>query len=90
MSAEQILLAGLTAVTTALVVLWGLLWQRSEKCEADRISLRLEIEDIKSKHGKATGELGMFERCQSQSCPFKPQGQVDLYISPHHPPHLKP
>lgn len=71
MTIEQILIGGIGAVTTALVFLFNLLWQRSEECEKDRRALRDEIEEVKAAAGVSTGTLKAFEKCPEKSCPFK-------------------
>ena len=71
MTPEQLLLSAITGVTSALVYVCRLLWNRSEQCEKDRTELRDEIEILKGEHGESTGELKSFRRCPSQVCPFK-------------------
>jgi hypothetical protein len=77
MTIEQALLAGLSATTTALVWAVTKLWARSEDCESDRRSLRMEIEKVKSEHGRATGRLEMFHACPHGNCPFSEAVKLD-------------
>jgi hypothetical protein len=68
---QNLLLAGIGGVTTALVFVCKLLWSRSEECEKDRRELRTEIESVKSTAGVATGTLAMYQRCPTPGCPFR-------------------
>lgn len=70
MTAEQLLLSGITAVTTALMFVANILWKRSEQCEADRISLRQEIENVKTDNGELRGFKKAVDRCPLQGCTF--------------------
>lgn len=78
MTPEQLLLAGISAVTAALCYVARLLWQRSEQCEKDRYELREEIEQLKSDHGTAKGTLIAYERCPTRECPFKTGSTLNL------------
>lgn len=71
MTVEHILLIGIGSVTSALVYVTGLLWQRSEQCEKDRRELRDEIEVLKHDYGVATGTLSAYKLCPERECPFK-------------------
>jgi len=66
----NILLAGLTAVTGALVWSQTKLWEKAEGCEKDRTELRKAIEELRGEEGEASGKLEMFERCPHTACPF--------------------
>lgn len=70
MDPEQLLLAGITAVTSALIFVVKVLWSRSEQCETDRISLRQEIEDVKTANGVLKGFREAVDRCPMQGCSF--------------------
>lgn len=72
MSIEALLLSALSAVTSALVFVVKLLWDRSVQCEKDRVELRDEIEALKEAKGLSDGTLKAFERCPAPTCPFKP------------------
>lgn len=72
MTAEQILMSGITAVTGALVFIAKELWERSEQCESDRKELRQEIENVKTKHGEYHGLLTAVGSCGKSACQFAP------------------
>lgn len=72
MEVEQYLLTAIGAITSALVYVTKLLWDRSVQCEKDRVELREEIETLKEAKGLADGTLKAFERCPAPACPFKP------------------
>ncbi len=71
MHLESILLAGLSAVTGALCFLFRLLWARSEKCEEDRVKIRIDLEQLKLEKGLAQGTLLSYQRCPADECPFR-------------------
>lgn len=71
MTLEALLLSALTTVTGALCFIAKLLWARSEKCEEDRVNMRLELEGLKEAKGLAQGTLISYQRCPSETCPFR-------------------
>lgn len=71
MTMEQALLSAIGSVTTALVFVCRLLWQKSEQCEQDRIDLRKKVEQLEGQYGAAKGELVAYQKCPQHSCPFK-------------------
>lgn len=71
MTVEQILLTGISAVTTALIAVVKILWSRSEQCEKDRRDLRQEIEDVKTLNGELTGFQKAVNRCPQPACTFR-------------------
>lgn len=71
MTLEAILLSGISAVTGALCFVCRLLWARSEKCEEDRIAMRLTLEQLKEANGLAKGTLLSYQRCPADECPFR-------------------
>ena len=71
MDAQQLLLGGISVVTGWLIFVSKLLWQKSEECELDRKALREDVEQLKGEKGLADGMLKSYERCPSQSCPFR-------------------
>jgi hypothetical protein len=70
MNVEQILLTGISAVTSALLFVVKILWRRSEDCEVDRRDLRQEIEDVKTHNGELRGYLEAVGACNKQDCVF--------------------
>lgn len=70
MDPETILISGISAVTSALVAVVAKLWQRSEKCESDRIEMREKLEHLISARSHAEGLLEAVENCPAQGCPF--------------------
>ena len=71
MTLENALLAAIGSVTSCLVVVVKLLWKKSEDCERDRRALRLEIENLKSENGLASGRLQAFQSCpKEEACPL--------------------
>lgn len=71
MTFEQALLTALSVVTSALCYLAKLLWAKGERCEADRIELRIRLERLEGEKGEATGTLKAFENCPAPGCPFR-------------------
>lgn len=71
MTLENALLAAIGSVTSALVIVVKVLWQRSEQCEKDRAELRIKIEEVKESAGKNQGLLLAYEMCPIHNCPFK-------------------
>jgi hypothetical protein len=71
MTFEAALITAIGAVTGALVFVCKLLWARSERCETDRIALRLRVESLEGLHGQARGELLGYKRCPLEDCPFR-------------------
>lgn len=80
MTLEQALIAAIGSVTTALVWVAKLLWQKSEQCERDRYELRKEINKMKGDHGLAVGTLKAYEKCPSDLCPFRRASLVGLLV----------
>ena len=72
MSPEQLLLGGLSVVTSALCYIAKLLWKEAQDCKRDRVALRKEVEDLRGAGGRAQGKLDVMERCTVPSCPFRP------------------
>jgi hypothetical protein len=70
MNVEQILLTGISAVTSALLFVVRILWRRSEECESDRRDLRQEIEDVKTHNGELRGYLDAVGACDKKDCVF--------------------
>ena len=70
MTVEQILLTGISAVTSALLFVVKILWHRSEQCESDRRDLRQEIEDVKTHNGELRGYLEAVGACDKKDCTF--------------------
>jgi hypothetical protein len=70
MNVEQILLTGISAVTSALLFVVKILWRRSEDCEVDRRDLRQEIEDVKTHNGELRGYLEAVGACNKKDCVF--------------------
>lgn len=74
MTPEQLLLAGLTFVTTTsgtvLSVVVRQLWARVRRTEADLIALRADYDKLLNEHGIATGTLSLYRRCRAPACPF--------------------
>ena len=60
MNPEQLLLGGLSAVTTALCFVAKLLWKEAQDCKRDRIALRKEVEDLRATSGRAQGRLEQY------------------------------
>lgn len=78
MTVEQLLIAGIGAMTTALLAVVSalvrvcyLLWKKSERCDRDRVELRRLLEDVRQSYGEANGALGMFQKCSLKDCPFR-------------------
>lgn len=80
MTPEQLLLTAIAAVTGALVFVAKTLWGESLDCKRDRIALRMEIENVKTKAGESSGKLSVLERCAAPGCPFRPG--TPLIVSP--------
>ena len=71
MTTEQVLLSGISAVTTALCVFARILWLRSDQCEKDRKEMGTQIAVLKEAIGLANGTLNGFKRCPADACPFR-------------------
>ena len=65
------LLAALSAVTSALVFIARILWKRSELCEQDRRQLYMDIISIRHELGKAQGVLSSIQSCNIAECPHR-------------------
>jgi hypothetical protein len=70
MSVEQLLLTAISGLTSALLFVVRILWKRSEQCETDRVSLRQEIEDVKTVNGEYRGFNEAVRRCPVKDCSF--------------------
>ena len=68
MTPEQLLLSAITALTSALLFVCKELWRRSNQCEADRVALRQEIEDVKTTNGELHGFMEAVKRCPVEGC----------------------
>lgn len=71
MTLEAILLAGISSVTGALCFVCKLLWNRSEKCEEDRVKMRKVLEQLHQALGLSKGTLISYQRCPADECPFR-------------------
>lgn len=78
MTGEQYLLAGISAVTTALTFVTGglihffrILWRKAERCDKDRYELRMKVEQLERDNGFAQGSLTAYEKCPDKTCPFR-------------------
>lgn len=71
MTGEQYLLTGLSAVTSGLCFLFGLLLKDSIECKKDRKAIRKELETVKEQKGHAQGTLISFQNCPDKTCPFR-------------------
>ena len=65
------LLAALSAVTSALVFIARILWKRSELCEQDRRELYKDIINIRQELGKTQGSLAAIQSCHVDECPHR-------------------
>lgn len=70
MDVEQILLAGITTVTGALVFVCKLLWTEVQDCKRDRLDLRQEVENVKTHNGELRGYLEALGACDVKDCKF--------------------
>lgn len=73
MTFEQSLITAVSAVTGALVFLFGLLWREAQECKVDRRYLRKRIEKLERDHGYAAGQLTAVDKCPVDDCPFAGQ-----------------
>lgn len=71
MTLETALIAGISAVTGALIFVCKMLWQRSDECERDRRELRIEIEAVKTELGRLEGKEEVLAKCPLEACPWK-------------------
>lgn len=70
MTVEQMLLAAVSALTSALLFVVKILWKRSEQCETDRRELRQAVEDVKTENGRLSGFLEAVGLCDKKDCRF--------------------
>ena len=82
MSLEGILLSGISAVTIALVFVWGLLWKQMQECKDDRKVLHSENKEQAKAIAKLEAEVGSLEtykeiiqNCQTTGCIFTARRQ---------------
>jgi hypothetical protein len=68
MTTEQLLITGIGAVTSALMYVCKILWDDKKECKADRIALRQEIEDVKTKSGVLGGFTSAVGVCDKEGC----------------------
>lgn len=66
------LLTALSAVTTALVAVAKMLWNKSLECEADRAVQRKSLLEITATMSRLEGLLTAYRSCPIQDCPFPP------------------
>lgn len=71
MTLETALIAGISAVSSALVIIAKILWGRSNECERDRRELRTEIEKVKMELGRLEGKEEVLAKCPLETCPWK-------------------
>ena len=76
MTIEQLLLAGITAVSGTLVFISKLLWAEAVECKNDRAVLRDEIEELREEVGLSTGRLQAIDHCPKPACPFRQSAPV--------------
>ena len=80
MTLQNILLGGITFLTTALAVVAKKLWEqvedlkaKSDECIRDRVDLHRKIEGLEAARGIAEGQLQAIGRCRHEECPLKGQ-----------------
>ena len=70
MTFEQGLISALSIVTSALVYVCRLLWQRSQACEEWRSQKEPLINDMCEKLGAMNSALNIFRSCKTPECMF--------------------
>jgi hypothetical protein len=70
MSLEQLLIAALGSVTSALVYLYADTRKRSQACEEWRNKQEPVIRDLSEKVGALNGAMSLFKRCKTPNCMF--------------------
>ncbi len=83
MTPEQLLLAGLTTVSSCLCFLFKIIWERSKQCEAWRDAKEPLITKMAQALGIAEGTAGMVNRCDVPLCPFR--GKLETSFSAEEP-----
>lgn len=85
MTIETALLTAISAVTTALVAVVKILWDRSNQCEKDRMDLRNTLEKYIGAHANAEGRLEAFDACPATDCPFQRDATTKTARVPRYP-----
>jgi hypothetical protein len=70
MDAEELLLTGLSVVTSALCFAFKKLWERSQQCEDWRKEKEPILMRMEKMLGLAEGTLSLVDTCHVQNCPF--------------------
>lgn len=79
MTPEQLLLAGLSAVTGGLCFLFRIIWDRSKQCEQWRAEKEPIITEMAERIGLAQGAAKLINACKVDGCPFS--GKLDTSYS---------
>jgi hypothetical protein len=77
MTAEQLLLSALSAVTGGLCFLFKLIWERSKVCEEWRAEKEPLIAEMAERLGLAQGAANLINSCRMEGCPFA--GKLDTH-----------
>ena len=75
MTIQNVLLGGISAVTTALVWVAKILWEQSKECARDRAELHKKVAELESARGEAVGQLHAIGKCAQTDCPLKGQNK---------------
>lgn len=78
MTLEQGAISALAATVAALGYLFGLLWQRSQRCEEIREKQTEQIAALNRAVGLAEGENEVKANCQAPACPWRPPVKAGL------------
>lgn len=70
MTPEQLLLAAVSGLTTALVWAVTKLWTKAENCEKDRATMAVIMRDQGDKMAYMKATLDLLKACQQPGCPY--------------------
>jgi hypothetical protein len=79
MTAEQLLLSALSAVSGGLCFLFKIIWERSKQCEDWRAEKEPLIAEMAERLGLAQGAAKLVNACRMDGCPFAGKLDANTY-----------